>query len=90
MSYVPTSEFDMAEVQALFAVNVFGAMSMVKEFTPLLIASGDGRIVQISSVAAFIPTPYSGIYNASKAALQAYGNTARLELAPFNVKVTNV
>lgn len=32
----------------------------------------------------------SAFYNASKAAIQAYGESLRLEMAPLNVKVTTV
>lgn len=48
-----------------------------------MIASGDGRIVNIGSIAGVMPYPFGSAYNASKAALHAYGNTLRLELAPF-------
>lgn len=58
-------------------------MAMVKEFIHLLIASGDGRITHTGSVSGIMPVPFSVAYNASKAALHAYGNTLRVELAPF-------
>ncbi|KAJ6625993.1 NAD(P)-binding protein [Mycena sp. CBHHK59/15] len=61
-----------------------------REFAPLLIASGDGCIVNIGSIAAIMPYPFSSSYNASKAALHAYGNTLRVELAPFNVQVITI
>lgn len=38
---------DMDDVTALFDTNLFGVMRMVKEFVHPLIASGDGRIVNI-------------------------------------------
>jgi 1-acylglycerone phosphate reductase len=59
---------------------------MCKEFTPLLIAA-KGIIVQVGSVAGEMPYVFGGAYNASKAALHAYSNTLRVELAPFGVKV---
>lgn len=67
----------------MFDVNLFGVMCMVQEFIKLLIASGDARIVNIGSIAAIMPYPFGSAYNASKAALHSYGNTLRLELAPF-------
>lgn len=56
---------------------------MVKAFIPLLLKSDGGHIFNISSVAATMPIPYLSMYGASKAALQAYGDTLRVELAPF-------
>lgn len=58
-------------------------MTVVKEFIKLLIASGDGRIVQIGSTAGVAPAPFGSAYNASKAALHSYSDTLRVELAPF-------
>ncbi|KAF8590213.1 NAD-P-binding protein [Ramaria rubella] len=85
------TDMDMAGVRKVFEVNLFGAMSMVQEFVPLLIASGNGRIIQMSSLAGgIVPLPFSSTYNSSKAALTSFGDTLGVELAPFNVKVTNV
>lgn len=44
----------------------------------------------IGSLAGVIPYVFGGIYNASKAALHAYTNTLRVELAPFDVTVINI
>lgn len=79
----PATDLEIKQANAIFDVNLYGPMRMVKEFAAMLIASGDGRIVQIGSTAAVIPVPFSSVYNASKAALHAYSNTIRVELAPF-------
>lgn len=44
----------------------------------------------IGSLAGVIPYIFGSMYNASKAALHAYANTLRVELAPFDVKVINI
>ncbi|KAK0486362.1 NAD-P-binding protein [Armillaria novae-zelandiae] len=84
------ADLDMKRVQDLYDVNVFGAMRMVKAFAPLLIASGDACILQVGSVAGVTPYPFGSTYSSSKAALHAYGNTLRIELSPFNIKVVNL
>lgn len=84
------TDVSMADVKALFDVNLFGPMTMVQKFVDFLIASGNGRIVQIGSLAGVVPVPFSVAYNASKAALHSYGDSLRVELAPFNIQVTTV
>lgn len=79
----------MDEVHSTFNTNVIAVMSMCKEFGPLLVKA-KGKIVNISSIAGVIPGPFGAVYNASKAALQSYSDTLRIELAPFNVKVIAV
>ncbi|KDQ15686.1 hypothetical protein BOTBODRAFT_54565 [Botryobasidium botryosum FD-172 SS1] len=87
---LPATDISLTEVKALFDVNVFGVMAMVQEFVHLLINSGDARIVNIGSVAGVMPYVFGSAYNASKAALHSYGDTLRVELAPFNVKVITI
>ncbi|KAJ7756343.1 NAD(P)-binding protein [Mycena metata] len=87
---VPATDIDIDEVKAMFEVNLFGVMRMVQEFAPLLIASGSGRIVNIGSISGVMPYPFGSSYNASKAALHAYGNTLRIEMEPFNVQVITI
>ncbi len=73
----------MDEVRKLFDVNLFGHMAMVHEFLPLLLAANNACVVQISSLAGMMPVPFNCAYNASKAALLSFGDTLRVELAPF-------
>ncbi|KAF8205543.1 NAD-P-binding protein [Mycena galopus ATCC 62051] len=84
------ADVDMSDVRALFETNLFAPMCMVQEFLPLLISSGKACIVNTGSVAALGSTPFLSSYNASKAALRSFGNTLRIELAPFNVRVLDL
>ena len=64
-------------------------MRMCQTFAPLLIEA-KGTIVQIGSIAGIMPFVFGSTYNATKAALHAYSNTLRVELAPFGVRVITV
>lgn len=86
---VPALDVEFDEVEKTFDVNVFSVMRMCHAFSPLLIEA-KGTIVQIGSLAAVIPYVFGSTYNATKAALHAYSNTLRVELAPFDVKVVTV
>jgi 1-acylglycerone phosphate reductase len=83
---VPALDYDMEEVHDLFQANVYSVMQMCKAFTSLLIET-KGTIVQTGSLAAIMPYVWGSAYNASKAALHAYSNTLRVELAPLGVRV---
>ncbi|KAH9834513.1 uncharacterized protein C8Q71DRAFT_695142, partial [Rhodofomes roseus] len=74
---IPAIEMPMSDTRTIFDVNFFGPVCMIQEFVHLLIASGDGRILNISSVGAVMPLPFCAIYNATKAALVSLGNTLR-------------
>jgi len=86
---VPALDMDFDQAQQTFEVNVFAVMRLCQTFSPLLIKS-KGTIVQIGSLAAVMPYVFGSVYNATKAALHAYSNTLRVELAPFGVSVTTI
>ena len=73
-------------------------MRICQTFAPLLVDARDtdprgkegGTIVQIGSVAGITPFVFGSVYNASKAALHAYSDTMRVELAPLGVRVITV
>lgn len=83
---VPATDMDLDDVRRMFEANVFGVMAMVQAFTPLLIAA-KGLIIMISSLSSVTPYVFASAYGASKAALNAYSRTLRMELRPFGVRV---
>ncbi|TGJ85563.1 hypothetical protein E0Z10_g3195 [Xylaria hypoxylon] len=90
IAYTMTAiDTDVVAVQRMFDVNVFGPMRMVRTFHDMVIQA-KGSIVNIGSIGGIIPFIYGSSYNASKAALHHWGNTLRVEMAPFGVKVITV
>lgn len=67
-------------------VNVMGAYLTVRAAGPHVSHPG-GYVVVISSLAAAVNPPLLGAYSASKAAVEALGNTLRAELRPTGAKV---
>ena len=76
-----------APIQQMFDVNVFGALRMIRAVVPHMRKQGNGRIINISSIAGKLSTPANGIYSASKFALEALSDSLRLELMPFGIQV---
>lgn len=70
-----------------FETNVFGVVRLTQECLPLLRQS-KGRIVNISSIAGRVASPFLGPYAASKFALEALSDSLRRELKPFGIKVS--
>ncbi|KAL5363334.1 hypothetical protein BJX96DRAFT_155558 [Aspergillus floccosus] len=83
---LPILDTDLAKAKQLFDVNLWGTVAVTQAFAPLVIAA-KGTIANNASLAAVLPAPWLGFYSASKAAVKAYTETLRLEMAPFNVKV---
>ncbi|MDX2273058.1 MAG: SDR family oxidoreductase [Cyanobacteriota bacterium] len=83
----PIEEVPEAAVRQQFAVNVFGLLGLTRALLPSMRQRGQGRILNISSVAGQISMPFSGIYNASKHAVEAISDALRVEVAPFGIQV---
>jgi NAD(P)-dependent dehydrogenase (short-subunit alcohol dehydrogenase family) len=69
--------------------NLVGPLDVLRAVLPRLRASR-GRVVLISSVNGLVSFPFTGLYNASKFAVEAVGDCLRVELAPFGVRVVLV
>ncbi|RYP07816.1 hypothetical protein DL764_002271 [Monosporascus ibericus] len=83
------ADTDVREVEKMFAVNVFGHMRIVHHFHRMVVEA-KGVIVNVGSIGGIVPYVYGSSYNASKAALHHYGDTLRVEMKPFGVRVVNV
>ena len=71
-------------------VNYLGMVHATKAVLPILRAQGGGTVLNVSSVAAFIPIPFQAHYSASKAAVTAFSKALALELRPFGIRVAAV
>ncbi|MCO5584062.1 hypothetical protein L7F22_037984 [Adiantum nelumboides] len=78
----PLAELPLGEVAHTMDVNVVGALRLVQEVVPIMVANGGGTIVNVASIVAWV-----GAYCASKAAVQALTHSLRVELRPFNIHV---
>ncbi|MEV4813909.1 SDR family oxidoreductase [Micromonospora avicenniae] len=90
MSMGMVEEFTEAEARAQFEVNLFGALWVSQAVLPHLRAQRSGHIVQISSIAALGGFPSTGMYSASKFALEGMSEALAMEAAAFDVKVSIV
>ncbi|KAJ1663081.1 hypothetical protein IW140_005880 [Coemansia sp. RSA 1813] len=83
----PAIELDTDLFKSVLTTNVVGTMSMCQAVAPSMIDRRQGTIVNVGSVTGFLATPWSAQYTASKAAVHAFSDSLRLELAPFGVHV---
>ncbi|KAL7266361.1 NADPH-dependent 1-acyl dihydroxyacetone phosphate reductase [Rhizina undulata] len=86
---MPATDLEIDTVKELFDVNVFGVMRMVKAFADVLVEAR-GVIANVGSIASIMPFVFGSSYNATKGALHSYGNTLRVEMRPFGVKVLTI
>jgi short-subunit dehydrogenase involved in D-alanine esterification of teichoic acids len=76
--------------ETTIAVNVLGTIRVVDAFTPHLLARGSGAIITVSSGIGFLPFPLMPAYGASKAAVHAYTEALRAQLAGTGVEVAEL
>ena len=77
-----------AEIRRLFDVNLFGAIEVLRQVLPGMRARRAGRIINIGSVAGFVANPGTGVYCATKFALEAVSEALRKEVAGLGIKVS--
>ena len=83
-------EVSLSEIQALFDINLFAAIRVIQAVLPGMRARRQGHIVNITSVSGLAPWAGTGIYGASKYALECVGQTLAQEVRPLGIGVTNV
>ena len=81
---------DETKWTAMFELNVLGVLRMTRALLPRLLASGDGLVVNVGSIAGFEVYPGGAGYSASKHALRALTRTLRLELLGQPIRVTDI
>ena len=83
---------DVTHLERVMDVDYWGVVHGTQVFLPHLIASGDGHVVNVSSVFGIIAVPSQGAYNAAKFAVRGFTEALRMEMQARGrpVKVTCV
>lgn len=77
-----------AEIRQMFDVNVFGTMAAVRAVLPVMRRQRRGRIVMVTSAGGRVASMTISAYCAGKFALEGFGESLALEVAPFGVQVS--
>jgi 3-oxoacyl-[acyl-carrier protein] reductase len=83
-------ELESEEWWHVFEVNVLGVYLCCRTVIPGMIARGGGRIVNVASGAAYLPSSTSTAYSASKAAVHRFSETLAAQLEPHGIPVFSI
>lgn len=89
---VPTyaTSFNLADAESIMRVNVSGMFNLFDAVIPSMIERHSGRFAGVASIAGLRGLPSSGVYSASKAAMQTFLEASRAELSTSGVGVTTI
>jgi NAD(P)-dependent dehydrogenase (short-subunit alcohol dehydrogenase family) len=86
----PMEDTTDAELKEVFETNFFGAVRVARAVAPAMREQRSGTIVNVSSMAAVVTSPFRGAYSAAKRALEAASEALSWELHPYGVRVVIV
>jgi len=86
----PIADADELAWQRMYDTNVMGTLRVTKAFLPALVASGDGHVVVVGSIAGHETYPGGAGYNAAKFGARAFTGVLRKELLGQPVRVTEI
>lgn len=86
----PIEHADEEKWRTMYETNVLGSLRMTRALLDRLVASGDGVVINIGSVAGFEPYAGGAGYNAAKHAVRAFTDVLRLELNGKPVRVSEI
>ncbi len=83
-------EATAAEIEKLYATNVFGLLKVTRAVLPHMRRQRSGHVINISSIGGYMSYPGWGVYCSTKFAVEALSEALSAELQPLGVKVTVV
>jgi NADP-dependent 3-hydroxy acid dehydrogenase YdfG len=86
----PVATLDAANLELIFQTNVLGPLYAIQAVIPHMCRQTGGLIINVSSMVARLPIPGIGGYRATKKALDALSESARIELACENIRIVTV
>lgn len=86
----PLEHMSREDFEEAMDVNLWGAFHAMKAIIPTMRRQGNGRIVNIASVAGMVAVPHLAPYTTSKFALVGLSDAVRAELRDQDIRVTTV
>lgn len=83
-------DVSLDSARSLFEVNFFSLVKITQSCLPGMRRLRQGTIVNLSSMVGKFTFPLSGVYAASKHALEAITDSLRMEVRPFGIRVVTV
>lgn len=89
-NYGNFTETSLEEELNMIQLNISSLVVLTKLFAKDMVSHKSGRIMNISSLVAFLPFPYFAVYSATKAFVKAFSETLAEELDGTGVIVTSL
>ena len=86
----PVPQLDVAVLERVLSANLVSAFVTTKHFAPLMIRSGGGRIIYLSSAAGVHTNAGGAPYGGSKAAINILANAVHQELSNDGIRTVSV
>ncbi len=83
-------EATAAEIEKLYATNVFGLLKVTRAVLPHMRRQRSGHVINISSIGGYVSHPGWGVYCSTKFAVEGLSEALSAELQPLGIKVTVV
>jgi len=88
--YLPVEFSELDDWRALFETNVLGVVAMTKAAIPVLRANRPSVVCNITSSSILASVPFYSAYRATKAAVSAFGESLRVEVASSGIRVVEI
>ena len=88
--YLPVEFADVDDWRRMFETNVFGVVAVTAAAIPLLRVNQPSVVCTITSSSIIAAVPFYSAYRASKAAVSAFCDSLRVEVAPFGIRAVEI
>lgn len=88
--YLPVEHANIGDWRRMFETNVFGTVAFTSAAIPTLRENRPSVVCNVTSSSILAAVPFFSAYRASKAAVSAFGDSLRVEVAPFGIRVVEI
>jgi NAD(P)-dependent dehydrogenase (short-subunit alcohol dehydrogenase family) len=88
--FLPVEHAEIGDWRRMFETNVFGTVALTSAAIPTLRDNRPSVACTITSSSIIAAVPFYSAYRASKAALSAFCDSLRVEVAPFGIRVVEI